>query len=408
MAKSQPKSKKAIVYWYHDTNRKPDSTGSRKGNSRLKYNWHLIDPKIKQVLADRKAQGLETTERKLFYVLSNLEGEGVILPGIKKTYQSLIARMSELRYAGILSMDCVVDDRHEIKGNDGYPYNTPEDYVAYYIDKIHNIDEWYHQDDNEFPRWWKQKNHVEIWIEKEAMTHDVLRIVENYDLQVKVLAFGGIAGTTTLNDACKRLRKKIDTGKNIRILYFGDYDSTGQFIDKDIERRLTEYHTWRLTDDDDNIMSLDDYAKKQKPKLTFTIERIAITKEQITQYNLPWDPDKMPDEVQQKIENDPRTAGMILREGKKYAASLDAFPALHLQEFEDLVIDAVNDYFSEDLYQQNLQEHKEKYNEQYIKNTRNDLVKEFAKELEEEEEDEKEWARRRSEDEDEDEGDKVN
>jgi hypothetical protein len=396
MAKSQPKPKsnKKIVYWYHDTKRKPDSKGTRKGNSRLKYNWHLIDPKINEVLDDRKAQGLETTERKLFYVLSNLEGEGVILPGIKKTYQSLIARMSESRYEGKLPMDCVVDDRHQIVGNDGYPYNTPDDYIAYHIGKLRTIAEWYHQDDNEFPRWWKQKNHVEIWTEKEAMIPDLLKIVEDYDLQVKVLAFGGIAGTTTLNDACKRLKKKIDTGKNIRILYFGDNDSTGDLIDKDIVRRLTEYNTWRLTDDEDKdedgnppkeiTMSLIDYAKRHK--LTFTLERIAITKEQITKYNLPWDPDKMPDEVQQKIENDPRTAGMILREGKKYAASLDAFPALHLQEFEDLVIDAVNKYFSEDLYQQGLQEHKEKYNEQYINDTRNDYVKEFAKELEEEEE----------------------
>jgi hypothetical protein len=90
----------------------------------------------------------------------------------------------------------------------------------------------------------------------------------------------------------------------------------------------------------------------------------------------------MSDEVQQKLLDDPRYKSMLRDRGRVYAASLDSMPALYLEEFYKIFVDSVNQYFNNDIYQQGLQKHKETYTEEYINNTRNHLVKEFAEGLE--------------------------
>ena len=115
--------------------------------------------------------------------------------------------------------------------------------------------------------------------------------------------------------------------------------------------------------------------------LTFDLKGIAITKKQIIDYDLPWDPEQMSNEVQEKLENDPRYRTMLRQHGQVQAASLDTLPALHLEQFNKIVVALVTQYFDNDVYEQQLQKHKENNNEEYINNTRNILVKEFAEEL---------------------------
>lgn len=62
--------------------------------------------------------------------------------------------------------------------------------------------------DQKFPKWFGQKNYVEIWTEKEAMTSEFDKIVENEDLQARIVPFGGNAGTTFLNDCVIRLKEE--------------------------------------------------------------------------------------------------------------------------------------------------------------------------------------------------------
>ena len=348
-----------------------DSTGKRKGKSRLEYNWPKIRKEIDEQLKTLDKRDIKPTIRQLYYILSTLKGEGIVLPGIKKTYQALSQYMTDVRENGDLPMDCVIDERHHMVDIQD-AYISPEEWIQYYIDKLRDIEEKYHdegEEDYRFPRWYKQENYVEIWTEKEAMTKEFNNVVYNEDLQVRIVPFGGNAGTTILNECVVRLKKKMNLGMSVRILYFGDFDPSGEMMDEATTNRLINVPVWKISK----------YAADRG--LVFDFQRIAITKKQIKDYNLPWDPLQMSDEQQKKIEDDPRYKNHLIEHGQAYAASLDSFPTLHLDEFNKLVVDSVNQYFDNNVYKQVLKEHKKTYNEEYIKNKRNYFVKQFSEEL---------------------------
>lgn len=63
------------------------------------------------------------------------------------------------------------------------------------------------------------------------MTSEFDKIVDNEDLQARIVPYGGNAGTTFLNDCVIRLKKKMNLRKNIHILYYGDFDPSGEMMD---------------------------------------------------------------------------------------------------------------------------------------------------------------------------------
>jgi len=366
-------NKKPIVYWYHDTNRTPDRTGKRRGKPRLRYVWIRIDERISSVL--NSSGRSELSVRELFYALVSMD----VLPNLKKTYGALDAHMTELRQNGTFPIDCLRDDRHPII-DINEEYYSPEDWIEHYVVKLWKIHEDYVEKKQNFPRWYEQKKYVELWTEKEAMIKRVHNIVNNENLQVRVVAFGGWAGLTILNKHVRRLKAKMAEGKDIHILYFGDLDPSGDGMDRDfakrmgINGRIGTVSGWHL----------DGYATNFNVKVYF--ERIAVTEELINKYNLPWDPTKMSDEVQDKIENDPRTKAMRRIYGKDLATEVDALPVLYPEEFKQIVTNAVNQYFDDDVYQQGLQQHEKNYSKGYIKEVRNDWVQRLANTLADEDE----------------------
>ena len=68
---------------------------------------------------------------------------------------------------------------------------------------------------------------------------------------------------------------------------------------------------------------------------------------------------------------------------KFYACGLDAFEILHLKEYENTIVDSVNQLFDKNVYATGLQKHKEDYTEDYIKGIRLDLIEKFTEELKE-------------------------
>ena len=76
-------------------------------------------------------------------------------------------------------------------------------------------------------------------------------------------------------------------------------------------------------------------------------QKIAVTPEQIKKYNLPYNPDKITTE---KMNRDSRTNGFIEKYGKLYAVELDALPALIPDEFRKMVIESVDQFFDQRIY----------------------------------------------------------
>jgi hypothetical protein len=127
----------------------------------------------------------------------------------------------------------------------------------------------------ELPLWYNQSCYVEVWLEKEALSNLFEPITGKYG--VTFVPCRGYPSLSLLYDCAKRLKQVNLSGsfyppREIRILYFGDFDMRGLNIQENVEQNL-----------------LNDFGVQTR------VIRYALTKEQIQQYQLPPNPAKSTD-----------------------------------------------------------------------------------------------------------------
>ena len=143
------------------------------------------------------------------------------------------------------------------------------------------------------------------------------------DLGVKVCPSKGYSSFTYIAETVNRLRRIKD--RNIHILYFGDYDPSGLDIERDLYDRLVRYGS----------------------PSDLQVTRIALTREQIDEYDLPPFPAKT---------SDVRYARFVYETGSTDAVELDALEPPVLTE---LIHDAVSDLIDWDVWNERRDEEKE-------------------------------------------------
>ena len=119
-------------------------------------------------------------------------------------------------------------------------------------------------------RWENQPYYPEVFIEKKALEGVFFKPCQKHG--VALGACKGYPSLTFLHDAALRFSKAVDNGKHPIILYFGDYDPSGE----DIPRALKE-----------NIVNLG------CPEIE--VRRICLIEEQVLAWNLPPAPTKLTD-----------------------------------------------------------------------------------------------------------------
>ena len=164
-----------------------------------------------------------------------------------------------------------------------------------------------------------QPYHEEVWIEK-STENDVLEpICQQYGVTFRPgLGFQSI---TTATKALARFVELSALGRPSRIFYIADHDPAGDFMPVAVARQL-EFWLWK------NGLHAD-------VKLIL----LALTREQVEQYDLPRKPIK---------ESDRRKAGFEERRGEG-AVELDALEALHEGALARIVGDALLQYRDEGL-----------------------------------------------------------
>jgi len=121
-------------------------------------------------------------------------------------------------------------------------------------------------------KWINQDNYIEVWTEKDALRGVISPITDKWD--VGLLVVRGQVSRTAIYEAYQRYREKQDEGKKCYLFYFGDFDPSGLSIFNSLRERISSFG--------DGLLSIN-------------FERIALTPEQINEYNLPQDPAKKSD-----------------------------------------------------------------------------------------------------------------
>jgi hypothetical protein len=207
------------------------------------------------------------TIRQIFYALTT---KGV-LPKIEKSYRKTCYQLKRMRESGAVAYGWIADNtRWFIKPSTERSLGQA----------LSNWQKAYRRD-----IWSTQPVHVEIWVEKDALTGVLSPVTEEFDVPLYVCR--GYSSSTFLYEAAEEIKR---IGKPAYVYYFGDLDPSGV----------------------DAAEHVRDGLIKHGAQVHFT--RAAVTEEQVKKLNLP---------TRETKPADPRSS----RWGNKPSAELDALPA---------------------------------------------------------------------------------
>jgi hypothetical protein len=194
------------------------------------------------------------TVRQVFY---QLVVRGVIEKSEKEYQGTVIRLLGEMRLDGELPFNWIVDESRRRRITETYDNLT---------EAVDACAEFYRRSAlREAP------DYIEIWCEKDALAGLLWDVTSEYD--VPLMVSRGMPSLTFLHGTFQEIYKAAQTGKHTFIYQLGDHDPSGVLIPRTIESRLNE---------------LCERSDCSGP----VIERVALTEEQIHEFNLPTRPTK--------------------------------------------------------------------------------------------------------------------
>lgn len=259
------------------------------------------------IIENYQAQGYRLTLRQLYYQLVSRN----IITNTERSYQNLSRMVSNGRLAGLIDWNAI-EDRIRVPRIPLAWTHGARDYVSAHADA-------YRLDRNE-----GQTYHIELWVEKDALAGVLAPIAEEND--ITLLVNRGYSSQSAMWESAERLIEASDqNGKECVLLYLGDLDPSGEDMVRDIRDRLNDIFG-----------------------STVDVIKLAITPEQVAQYNPPPNSTKM---------SDSRARAFVAEHGSA-SYEVDALPPPVLNQ---IVTDAISEYVDPDIRQERLdmeQEHR--------------------------------------------------
>lgn len=180
-------------------------------------------------------------------------------------YKQIQNRMTEMRRAGTLPYNWITDATR--RGHYVNTFNGKAEFIQAFAG-LYRADLWVYAD-----------KYVEVWCESRSIAGVIER--DCRDLAVSLFPSGGFSSLTLAYSSAMGINEATNDGeKAAHVIYIGDYDPAGVLIDLSIEKELRQHlHS----------------------AIDLSFHRIAITEEQIEQYDLPTKPRKEGDKRSQHV-----------------------------------------------------------------------------------------------------------
>lgn len=208
--------------------------------------------RINGIIEEFQGKGYRLTLRQLYYQLVSRD----VIANTPEEYKKLGGLLVKGRMAGVVDWDAI-EDRIRVPK---IPY-----WVNDIEDALNDTIRQYRLDRME-----GQDYYIEVWCEKDALSGIILRVTEKF--HIRLMINRGYSSASAMYRAAKRFQSQIDTNNKLPlILYLGDHDPSGLDMVRDIRERLEEF----------GIM--------------VEINHIALTSDQIAEFNPPPNPAKITD-----------------------------------------------------------------------------------------------------------------
>lgn len=226
--------------------------------------------KANHIIAEYQAQGFCLTLRQVYYqmiardlfpetwtdpVYNARHGLPPDTKNTLKNYKRLGDIVSDARLAGLIDWDAIEDRTRELRS--AAHWDSPGHIVRACARQFrHDL-------------WGDQDYYCEVWIEKDAL----IGVIEGIctELDVPYFSCRGYTSQSAMWGAAQRLIAKEHHGKQTVIFHLGDHDPSGIDMTRDIAHRLEMFQS------------------------TVSVRRIALSMEQIDEYNPPPNPAKTTD-----------------------------------------------------------------------------------------------------------------
>ena len=266
-----------------------------------------------EIADEYQAQGFVLTLRQLYYQLVSR----ALIPNTEKSYRNLGSIVSRARLAGMLDWDAIKDR--------GRQPDVPLQY-----DGLRHLAQsalgYYRLD-----RWAGQSVYTELWVEKDALAEVLEPLAREFHTTLMVNK--GYSSQSAMYESAQRLIEAWDElngsgygNESCCIFYLGDHDPSGQDMVRDIEARLTKF---------------------TRGEIPLQVKLIALTTQQVEQYDPPPNPTKVTDSrAKQYIARhghecwevdalDPATLQQLIRDEFEAVIDFDLMAVVKEQEKED-------------------------------------------------------------------------
>jgi hypothetical protein len=148
------------------------------------------------------------------------------------------------------------------------------------------------------PRLQGQRCYVELWVEKDALAGVLEPLSAEY--HVTLMVNRGYSSVSAMKAAADRIRACCQNygSERAAILYLGDLDPSGEDMVRDIEERLGLFLNYgRLFHfgEDGITAETEDEAEERKPYIELDVTKLALTIDQVHEYDPPPNPAKLSD-----------------------------------------------------------------------------------------------------------------
>jgi Arc/MetJ-type ribon-helix-helix transcriptional regulator len=236
--------------------------------------------KANEILGSYALQGYDLTLRQLYY---QFVARGYI-PNKDTEYKRLGELVNDARMSGLIDWDHITDRTRNLR--ELAHWESPSSILDVVASQYRNR------------KWETQPNYVEVWIEKDALVGVVQQAADAVD--VPYFSCRGYTSQSEMWTAAMRLLRQVKAGKQVTIIHLGDHDPSGIDMTRDIRDRLGDFICHHYP----------------AGAARFGVDRIALTMDQIREYNPPPNPAKI---------TDSRAAGYIAEYGDE-SWELDALP----------------------------------------------------------------------------------
>jgi hypothetical protein len=194
--------------------------------------------------------GLQLTLRQLYYQFVTRNA----IPNKENAYNSLGNLISNARLAGLLDWEAIEDRvRTPRIPND---FEDIQDLVKAALQSYR------------LPRWEGQGWYIELWCEKDAVSNILSPMADKYHIVQMVNR--GYSSQSAMHDTALRFLVQEDK-KHKALLYLGDHDASGEDMVRDIRDRMAMFG------------------------VNLTVNKVALTFQQVKEYNLLPNPAKLTD-----------------------------------------------------------------------------------------------------------------